>query len=242
MSSSTQSALCARTHQFNELTTIILGAGYEHRLIQGMSNLGDGSNSIEWWLGDSMYTYLQDATPLTAGGRLISPEEIDSSLAEALNLDPSSGFYDGDDTNIKSAQELELKNSGHEEMIGDWIRWGIHKSTPNTFVNPAEYDKLFVSYGSNKTNPEKYRDTLATTRAQLATEIKELCYSSGHRYSFDKMLCVALNKCHKPLDIGKWLKTQFYCGFFSTTGIMSISFIQNDKHKVMIINYDGESG
>ena len=199
--------------EMKNLTAIVIGAGYERRLFQNGETL-IGTRTIDWWTRSlDNYTYLTECIPLTAGGRLISPEELDENLAIKM------GFYEPE------------------------IKWNKHGALPNNIVEPAPIVDLFQSYNEAKPiPPDLYRDAIATTRKQLADEIIALCCATGHKYDIDSKLCVGLQHCAKPLDISAWMEDQSYCGCFSETGIMDMSYVCDDKHKILIVTYDGESG
>jgi len=214
-----------------DLTEFIICSGYERRLIQGASTLG--SNYINWddeWWGD----FGESMVPLSAGGRLISPEELDPTLAQKMHCGP-----DEDEDNEDNEDEDDDDDDDEDEYEAGF--WRKRNALPTKSVNPAPIEDLFMRYADENGDPTAWRDALATTRAQLYQEVREICKDSNNLYEIDNGLCLRLKDCFSPLSIGRWLKKQFYCGCFDYLP-MGFTLIEGNQHKILIVEADGESG
>lgn len=206
--------------EMENLTELIICTGYEERLIEGEVGLG---NEINWFTHDPECGYAEDMTPILAGGRLITPEEIDPQLAEVMGIDEYGCTYD----------DVDDKSGG----------WCKRSATAMTQASPVPYTELIFLYDPEEDkDPVGRRDSHLAARIKLSKEVKELCESSGQSYAIEKGLCLHLEKCFGPLQIANWLKEQFYCACFSPLGIYDMSYIQNESHRILIVNYDAESG
>lgn len=229
---------------FKDLTEIVFISSYESRLIQDEEVLGD---PVCWWTrcGDEYSYIIGDCTPISAGSRLISPEEIYPLLDVSLKIDCDGHLLEEEENEDKDETgETHEQNPDEEHVsVADECfsnPWTLFSGEPHQSVDELPREQIFRDYQETDGNPSTYRERCATTRSNIRKEVRELCDQNG--IDMDDGLLVALNDCWFPLGIMRWLKEQFYCGCFSITGIMSMEYIHNDKHKVLVCTVDGESG
>ena len=175
--------------------------------------------------------------PLCAGSRIISPEEFDPALANALGLNKDGNDVDSGATHFDNAS-------------GELIPWQTHSCNPmqSRKVDAAPISSIFHKYdpangdddlrGTDLQSLREYRDSLAITRVNIVREVGEICRADGSDYCFGSGLVLRLDKCPKPLEIGKWLNDVFYCTRFSATGINKIKFIASGEHRILLVQYD----
>jgi hypothetical protein len=204
----------------HDLTAIIFCAGYESRFVQGNETLGSGE--IDW--SDQFWSESDDKTPLSAGGRLITPEEFDHKLAEHIPVV-------SDDTGTCA-----------DYMDSSPTFWMDRSTDLFTPTDPCSYKKLFTVYDPSKgDDPLHWRDQRLARRTRLYDAIQLLCKEAHVEWLFESGLCVCLKRCSNPFEIGQWIRDQFHCGCFSPNPI-SWTVIENDQHKLLVIECDGESG
>jgi len=97
-------------------------------------------------------------------------------------------------------------------------------------------EQIFNGY-DEAIDPKFWREQYIKTILRKYKEIEELCDA----YSMSRGMCLLLNNCWSPLQIGDWLKEQFYCGCLSPYPY-ELKIVQNEKHKILIAKYDAESG
>jgi hypothetical protein len=234
-----------------DLTEIIICSGYERRLIQDVMTLS--GKWVNWTtLGQESVKLDQESmVPLSTGGRLISPEELSRELTKDLHLEP-------DEVPREFLDEDEYESGGYEEIYGPYVHfetdglppreddedwndyfWKWRNARPTKTVTPATREELFNGY-ENQDHAMEWRDAQATTRAQLFKEVKDLCVETHNEYYIENGLCALLNKCSFPMELGEWMKTLGYCGCFGLP--MGFTVIENEKHKILLVEADGESG
>jgi len=196
------------------LTELIIHTGYEDRL-------PDNGEDGEWF----HHPYM---TPLTVGGRVVMPEEVDFDLQEVLDEKAHNACDD-----VEEVQDVGFATVG---------KYDVTFKDPPTTGNPAPLSTLFKHYKPDNGDPLTYRNEVATTRKKLAQEVNEICDATGYSYEFNSGLCLRLHRCETPMEINRWIYQQSYCGCFSPTGIFKIAYIERNNHKILITYFDAESG
>lgn len=200
--------------ELDQLTELIIMFENGYRMTQ--------CNGFKWRVGDSDYYggKVINEIPISAGSRLISPEEVDDSLCDALHIDPNPTCY--------------------EEYLCSY--WEKYDGYPNTISSsPFPKEKIFNRYDNDNygiyNNPNKYRDELATTRMILYGEVRKLCSDNG--INIDNGLLLALNKCPNPFKIFEEIHNnpKLYADLYMGD-INCITTIKNQSHNIMIITFN----
>ena len=228
----------------SSLTELIVCSGYENRIVKN----GETFCSyvlIDWEPPGFTWSPFNAAmTPLCAGGRVISPEELDSGLACAMGIDEN-----GLPEERKETDESDLDSRDTEENP-----WTTH--SPRTLsepicptMQPAPINRIFEKYNpadpeDNKytgpLSPRDFRDSLVITRARLLQEVRDICRANNSSASEDGLV-LRLNKCRCPLEIGHWIQEHKYCEG-DPYDIYRMSHIESGDHRILIVHYEAESG
>lgn len=238
------------------LTEIVFCTGYEGRLCRGNEIFGSG---FEWEALDTFDPFDGDhgLTPLTAGSRIISPEELDGDLCEAIGLDPD----DGNPIRVVDpiSEEADMRTAINTPSRTPWEpeTWFDHQllfpeSIDISMMNQRE---LFWRYNSRRPdateeryraireNPVVWRDHLAALRYRLANEVREICLRGGAQYEFTNGLCcVSDGNVMFPFMIAEWMSDKFYCGCFGQNSMHNIRVIASGNHRILVADFDAESG
>lgn len=203
------------------LTDVIYTTGYEHRLVLYDHFLGD---DIVW-----NESFDHGVIPISAGGRLISPEEFDPKLCQALGLDEFGRTTQSEDED--------------EDEDEDESPWGTHDVSfpPETIMVPE--DQWFEPRGSTKmfSNPKQWRDQQMAWRDHNFRQVQTILSEVGNDFSIRGLYCRVSPDVWNPLSIGRWLKKAAYCACFSPYPY-TMELIQTPERRILLLGYDAESG
>lgn len=224
---------------------VVLCAGYEDRLIRGNSIFG---KPISW--DEESGFPSRDFCPLTAGGRYISPEELDSILCEKIGLDDDGLPPQRDDTDLETVQELPWQYHNaypcdphaplllqKDLFVRCWTNGRVNRDTACiSQERAAEIDTLL----STQQGSRAWRDSLAMTRTIAAREIRDICLEVGCRYEIDKGLCCFT--LGGMLSVTEWMEKMAYCACFGRDSAHDMRYIESEKYRILVVDLDAESG
>lgn len=215
---------------FKGLTAMIAYAGNEDRLIRG-ETIFNFEPTVDWM------DLPEDMIPISAGERLISPEELNDDLAKKLGFDTDGTPLNKRKKNIKKYYDKTLKYYG----VNDEAWWRHTCALSGLDCRNFSTQELFKRFDPVNDKPEQWRENYVKTILDLHSEIGELCNAEETKYMFEGGLCLILDVVSSPLEIGNWLEKQLYCACFNHMP-HDLQIVENDKHKILIAEYDAESG
>ena len=220
-------ALETVTHiDLGKITEVIAHSGYESRLVGGEECLND---KISW---EKFPKYLDEyepsaeygLVPIRAGNRIISPEELDTRIAKKFNLTCAGHTYNSKDK----------FNHGKKT-------WRDIKC-PRKF-EPCSLQELFIPLSLELERDELFhhRNMVMSMKQQVSLEVGEICKKYEVSHEFESGLLVCVNGTFEVFDIAMWMKSECYCACFNQNP-MSIKYIAADGHRILIMEFDAESG
>jgi hypothetical protein len=218
------------------ITDVMFQTGYEDRLVECGDTLG---KSFFW---DLPRFEGPQFIPISAGGRIISPEEWSEPLRTALGLDECGTAPDPNESLWIIGGEATVRDLCHCES--DF--WRHHVVEPFADHGRASLDDLWELI-PDPTHPcdfAVWRDRVARLRCDLAREVMEICRIAG--VPEDGLYCRP--NAHSPFEATAMMKEAFYCGCFNPRP-MSMTIIDAPSaipgvpaHRILYAKFDAESG
>jgi hypothetical protein len=232
-----------------DVTAVVFCTGYERRMRRGHSTFGRDFD----WNGDIFDpTCPRGFVPLTAGGRIISPEEIDTRWCPILDISEEDGRGRPPFTD-----DLDVYDSNNPVPEP----WDKHDCSYPSDTAPASLDDLFGSprfagspSGTLRSNPiadRHLRDSLMAARVEMAREIRSICERGGAQYEFERGLCM-LTETSYVFELAGWMREKNYCACFNQFSMHDIRCIRAravnspqriaGEHYILVASFDAESG